>query len=143
MPRRSSVLSLVTLVWVVSLLYVGTTHTRGTWPVSRSTMFSHSATEHVEPVLHGLTADGRLPLLTAEGYGLTAPQLRNWLALRLGSEVDDADRPVLAELGRLWTQAHPGDRLAVVELHIRTTPLDDPDAAASERRLTWTADAPT
>lgn len=135
-------LSLVTLVWVVALLYVGTTRTRGTWPVSRSAMFSHSATVHVEPVLTGTTPDSRLVALTAEGYGLTAPQLRNWLADRLGGSVDAADRPVLAELGRLWTVAHPAEHVAAVVLATRTTPLTGPGPAVTEPRLRWSADDP-
>lgn len=116
-------LSVVTIAWLVSLLWVGITLERGTWPISRSSMFSEGASVHIEPYLEGTTRDGRTVTLSPEGFGLTKLQLRNWLALHTESRVDFGDLPTLELLARLWNERHASDEIAAVRLWRREIPL--------------------
>jgi hypothetical protein len=120
---KRAVLSVVTIAWLVSLLWVGISLERGTWPISRSSMFSEGASVHIEPYLDGTTRDGRTVALSPEGFGLTKLQLRNWLARRTESRVDFGDSPTLQLLARLWNERHPDDEVVAVRLWRREIPL--------------------
>jgi hypothetical protein len=115
--------SAVTIAWLVSLLWVGITLERGTWPISRSSMFSEGASAHIEPYLDGTTQDGRIVALSPEGFGLTKLQLRNWLARHTGSRVDFGDGPTLQLLARAWNERHPDDEVVAVRLWSQEIPL--------------------
>ena len=123
MRAKQAALSVVTIAWLASLLWVGITLERGTWPISRSSMFSEEAAVHIEPYLEGTTRDGRIVTLSPEGFGLTKPQLRNWLAHHTKSQVDFSDRPTLELLARLWNERHPNDEVVTVRLWRREIPL--------------------
>ena len=114
---------MLTIAWLVSLLWVGITLERGTWPVSRSSMFSEGASAHIEPYLEGTTKDGRIVALSPEGFGLTKLQLRNWLARHTKSRVDFGDGPTLQLLARLWNERHPDEEVVAVRLWRREIPL--------------------
>lgn len=137
---KQAALSVVTVVWLASLLWVGITLERGTWPVSRSSMFSEGASVHVEPYLEGTTRDGRTMALSPEGFGLTKPQLRNWLADRTSYRVDPGDLPTLELLARLWNERHPNDEVVAVRLWRRGVPLPPGDGPRSDTLLlAWEA----
>lgn len=123
MRAKRTMLSVVTIAWLVSLLWVGIALERGTWPISRSSMFSEGASAHVEPYLEGTTRDGRSVALSPEEFGLTKIQLRNWLARRTGSQVDFGDVPTLKLLARAWNERHPDDEVVAVRLWNREIPL--------------------
>jgi hypothetical protein len=123
MRGKRAALSLVTIAWLASLLLVGITLERGTWPISRSSMFSEGASIHVEPYLDGTTQDGRTVALTPEGLGLTKLQLRNWLAHHTKTRVDFGDGPTLQLLARAWNERHPDDEVMAVRLWRREIPL--------------------
>jgi hypothetical protein len=111
------------MAWLISLLWVGITLERGTWPISRSSMFSEGASAYVEPYLEGTTRDGRTVALSPEGFGLTKLQLRNWLARQTGSQVDFGNVPTLKLLARAWNERHPDDEVVAVQLWRREIPL--------------------
>lgn len=140
MLGKRAVLSMVTMAWLVSLLWVGITLERGTWPISRSSMFSEGASAHVEPYLEGTTRDGRIMTLSPEGFGLTKLQLRNWLARQTRSQVDFGDLPTLELLARLWNERHPDDEVVAVRLWRREIPLPSGQRPPSDTLLlTWEA----
>lgn len=120
---KQTVLSVVTMAWLISLFWAGITLERGTWPISRSSMFSEGASAHVEAYLEGTTRDGRTVMLSPEGFGLTKLQLRNWLSRQTGSQVDFGDVSTLKLLARLWNERHPNDELVAVRLWSREIPL--------------------
>lgn len=137
---RHRLRSAATLVWLLALLVVGVTQVRGTWPVSRSTMFAFDPEVHVALVLEGTRAGGRTQVLPAAGLGLTPGQLRNWLAAELGSQVTPADLPVLATVAEVWNARHPGDAVTAATLAQVTTPLPPADAVPRrEELLSWPA----
>src|SRR3954463_3215514 len=123
MRTKRAVLSMVTIAWLTSLFWVGITLERGTWPISRSSMFSEGASVHVEPYLKGTTRDGRTVALSPEGFGLTKLQLRNWLARQMRSQVDFGDLPMLKLLARAWNERNPNDEVVAVQLWSRESPL--------------------
>lgn len=140
MRATQAALSVVTVAWLVSLLWVGFTLERGTWPISRSSMFSEGATAHIEPYLEGTTQDGRILTLSSEGFGLTKLQLRNWLARHTESRVDAGDIPTLQLLARLWNERHPDDEVVAVRLWRRDIPLPAGQQPHSDTLLlTWEA----
>jgi hypothetical protein len=140
MRAKRAALSVVTIGWLVSLLWVGITLERGTWPVSRSSMFSEGASAHIEPYLDGTTQDGRIVALSPEGFGLTKLQLRNWLARHTNSRVDFADGSTLQLLARLWNERHPDDEVVAVRLWRREIPLPIGQQPHSDTLLlTWEA----
>jgi hypothetical protein len=140
MRTKRAALSMVTMAWLISLFWVGVTLERGTWPISRSSMFSEGASVHVEPYLKGTTRDGRTVALSPEGFGLTKLQLRNWLARQTRSQVDFGDLPTLKLLARLWNERHPDDEVVAVRLWRREIPLPIGQQPHSDTLLlTWEA----
>lgn len=123
MRTKRAALSMVTIAWLISLLWAGISLERGTWPISRSSMFSEGASAHVEPYLEGTTRDGRTVALSPEGFGLTKLQLRNWLARQMSSQVDFGDVPTLKLLAQTWNERHPDDEVVAVRLWSREISL--------------------
>lgn len=134
-PAVFVLLSAVTVLWLLTQLAAGLRETNSLYPVTAYAMFSHPTQgRDVHLVLSATYPDGRTAEVAAEDFGLSALQLRAYLARSVGGSADTA-RPEaearLARLAELWSERHGAELSSLTAWRVEYT-IEAPAAIRQE-----------
>jgi hypothetical protein len=141
--RRLTVLSGVTLVWLVLQVGAAVRIKANTWPITGFGMFKDAVSERLEPQLAVRTAAGSTAVMRAADFGLTDDEFTRYLHRHVVGSPAQPTRPEARErvtrLVRIWNRTHANDPAVAVRATLRVLPLDSGRPRRTLEVLRWRA----